>query len=193
MNEHEKKIKDLRILEAKRRDYMGLKGKFGVILKTMGEPIVRHTIGGGKFYTENILEDVWNLEEDEIPTADTEDRALPEGLEWNSPQNIMLFGTNTEGWHFDGLSRGHPIEIWFKDDESELKVFYKGYLVYRELAGDLRAFTPAEDWQSSIDYLYPLAHKLLKKNVSEHNAKMLKTKAKNKLAWVEKMKRLWGA
>ncbi|MCK9459671.1 MAG: hypothetical protein M0R80_08535 [Proteobacteria bacterium] len=193
MNEHEQKIRDLRILEAKRKDYMGLKGKFGVILKTMGEPLVRHTTGGGKFYTETLLDDYMNLEDDNLPTADTEERGLPDGAEWNVPENISMFGTNNEGWHFDGLSRGFPLEIWFKDDESEIKVLYKGTIVYRELGGDLKSYVPVDEWQQMIEKLYLQGRKLFKERQNEHNRKLIETKKRSKLAWVEKMKRLWGA
>lgn len=193
MNEHEQKIKDLRTLEAKRKDYMGLKGKFGIILKTMGEPIVAHTSGGGKFYTETSLNDYMSLEEENIPTTDTEERGLPDGQEWNVPENISFFGTHNEGWHFDGLSRGCPLEIWFKDDESELRVTYKGIVVYRELAGDLKAYVPAEEWQAMIERLYLHARKALKEHQNEHNRKTSESKKRSKSAWVEKMKRLWGA
>jgi hypothetical protein len=193
MNEHEHKIRDLRTLEAKRKDYMGLRGKFGVILKAMGEPIVRHTAGGGKFYSETLLEDFTSLENDNLPTIDTEQRELPDGWEWNMPKNVEMFSTSNEGWHFDGLSRGCPIEIWFKDDESELKVFYQGNLVYRELGGDLKSFVPAEAWEKMIETLYLHGRKTLKKQLDDHNQKVTESKKINKIKWVEKMKRLWGA
>jgi len=193
MNQHEEKIKDLRTLEAKRLNYLGLKGKFGAILKTMGQPIIKQTDGGGSI-TETFLDDYWNIEDETMPVGDTEEeRQQPEGWEWGEIKEISFFNTQAEGWHFDGLPKGVHLEIWFKNNESELKVVYKGYVVYKEQAGNLQAFVPNQEWQTIVENLYKQAYELLKihqqKNI-ENKSTNEKTAKKN---WLQKMKRLWGA
>lgn len=191
MNEHEQKIKDLRILEAKKRDYMGLKGKFGTILKTMGEPIIEHSEG---LYSQNIMEDYMDIEESEdLPTADTEDRDQPEGWEWGPSKEVDLFQPINQGWHFDALNRGLQLEIWFTEEESELKVTYKGYVVYKEQGGDLKAFVPHEEWQQAIESLYSQARKLLRKQQDQQNKSKAGRENDSKGTWIDKMKSLWGA
>ena len=39
MNDQELKIKEFRTIEAKKKQFMGLQGKFGYILAAMGQPI----------------------------------------------------------------------------------------------------------------------------------------------------------
>jgi hypothetical protein len=191
MREHENKIKDLRVLEAKKRDYMGLKGKFGAILKTMGEPIIEHSEG---LYSQNVMEDYMDIEESEdLPTADTEDRDQPEGWEWKPSKEIDLFQPINQGWHFDALSRGLQLEIWFTEEESELKVTYKGYVVYKEQGGDLKSFVPHEEWQQPIESLYLQARKLLRKQQDQQNKSKASKEKTIKGTWIDRMKSLWGA
>jgi hypothetical protein len=169
---------------------MGLRGKFGVILKTLGQPIVRHTTGGGQFFTQTFLEE--DQDEDGLPVADTEERDQPEGWEWGEPREADLFDTINEGWHFNGLNQGLHMEIWFDEGESELKVIYKSYVVYKEQAGELQSFVPFKEWQEAIEVLYSQAHKIFKnKQTLSNQAKSKKEKAA-KLNWVDKMKKLWG-
>lgn len=193
MNEHEQKIKDLRTLEAKKRDYMGLKGKFGIILKALGEPIVRQTSGNGGLFTQTHVDDYWyDIDDEGLPTADMEDRNQPDGWEWSEPREVDLFDQINEGWHFDGLNRGFPLEIWFKEDESELKVLYQGQTVYREQAGDLKSFVPLVEWQNMIEGLYVIARQKAKIQQTEKSKQQIEAKKAAQSTWFQKMKKLWG-
>lgn len=95
MFEKEKIIKDQRVNEATRKNFVGLEGKFGTILKYLGEPIIGHSQGGGGgLFESNSMPDVWEIEESEnkIPVADLEDNVVEEGM------------------YFDGLRRGIHME-----------------------------------------------------------------------------------
>ena len=49
MKEKERRLKDVRTLEAQKKKYMGLEGKLGVICKSMGDEIIQEIDGGGWF------------------------------------------------------------------------------------------------------------------------------------------------
>ena len=74
MQEHEEKIKQLRTLEAKKKDLMGLNGKLGHILLRLGQPIINHQ-EGGKYFEQQYLDlDPYGSETEEgIPYSDTMD------------------------------------------------------------------------------------------------------------------------
>lgn len=134
MDKIDKAAKEKRLMQATKNDYMGSSGKFGVIVKYLGYPIVRQ--GSQEAYFS--IDDLLNL---------TQDEALPVADDSYSFQ---------EGWIFDGLSRGMHIEIKYIDPEKRLVVHYKGFRVYEEIAGDLDAFVPGE-WEPLIERLYKVA------------------------------------
>lgn len=135
----ERKLREQRTIEAIRKNLMGISGKLGTIARGLGYPIIRQ---GSVYFHESSLPDMFEFEEGEILMA--EDQA-----------------TSHEGYHFDGLSRGQHLEITYRQD-TRLKVYHKGYLVYDEIAGDLFTYTPHVSWEEIVDNLYPEAVKRLK-------------------------------
>ena len=165
-NDQELKIKEYRTIEAKKKNLMGLRGKFGYILVAMGQPIILHAESGGLF-SQTFMDD-WDVEikdssnftpgtpeeiMKQIPTADSDFQNIPEGWEWNSESAIEVFDEQKAGWHFDGLQRGMHLEITYKESDKNLVVYYKGYLVFKEHAGDLRTYVPHDDWENMIERL----------------------------------------
>lgn len=123
----ERMIREKRTIEATRKNMMGASGKLGMIAKWCGSKITRQ---GGGLFESSYLDDPF-FEESEIPMMD--DHAMID-----------------EGWHFDGLSRGMHFEIRYLHANTELCAWYKGYLVYKEIAGDLYTYAPFPEWEDEI-------------------------------------------
>lgn len=151
MLEKEKRIKEQRLIEATSKDYLGIEGKFGHILKYLGEPILSYT-ESGNYFSSNEMPDYLNLDSgDELPVLDIE-------------SNV-----NTIGYMFDGLSRGMHLNITYINEDKKIEVYYKGYLVYREIENDLDTFFPLKEWEEIINKLFILAKT---KKISSHQEVM---------------------
>lgn len=189
MLDKEKILKEQRVAEAMDRNYMGLEGKFGVILKYLGKPIISQ--GSANYETTEFV-DVYDLDEKEsIPEEDPD-----------SPIHEI-------GKHFDGLKFGYHIEISYlkngtipiKVDKYQtiyenaskvLKVSWKGYLVYLEAEGDLHIFSPSSEWEDVILKIYTSAEKMQRqyKIKSATEAKFEATK--DKLNFLQRLREKWG-
>lgn len=200
MNEKEQRIKELRTLEANKKNYMGMTGKFGAILKAFGEPIIKQNAGGGWFdatYLEDPMEpekeDPRTPEEllDFLPSGDRESHAQPDGPEWHNRES-EVYDTQIIGYRFDGLSRGNHLEIVFWDLDSKIRVSFKGHPVYQETMGDLERFVPYEEWENKIESLYEQAKEVLFKKKQEFQEDQRVVKEKEKTEWLTKMKEIWG-
>lgn len=159
----EKLIQEKRTIEATRKNFIGLTGKFGAIVQTLGHKI----ISSGFFEeAEEISEDIPTFEDDY--------------------EGVCI------GYHFDGLSRGLHLEIQYDQSLSEIKVHYKGSLVYHEVAGDLFAYVPQDVWENEIEKLYKSA-KLKVKNTKQELEGQRSWKAKIKAAnFLDHLKDRWG-
>lgn len=198
MNEKELKIKQQRQTEAHAKNLIGMDGKIGMVVKHLGQPIVAQSEGGmwstiGVNYNDIDLhpeETGFEEESDELPVIYTEDVEQPSGWEWTDKKKPPNYVSIEEiGWHFNGLSRGLHLEIKYM--ESELEVHYKGYLVFKERAGDLLAYNPGE-WEKHINDLYTIARKIDIKKKKEIKKENLDKAKKNKDTWLAKMRRVWG-
>ena len=135
MDSKESLIKEKRTIEATRKNLMGPSGKLGIICRFLGKPIIFH---GGANSSELLWDDPYEMTEDEeLPTFNEE-----EG------------GMYVHGWVYDGLSRGMHLEIKYIDHEKKLTVFYKGFEVFKEIAGDLEKYAPFSDWEDMIEKLH---------------------------------------
>ena len=168
----EKLIQEQRTIEAMKKGYMGLNGKFVAIAHRLGYVVYQQ---GGLHFEQNFLEDYYNIPDDnELPIMDEEERSYPIGLA------------------FDGLSRGMNLSILLKYHNREITVRYEGRLVYNEIAGDLEGFVPEEKWEEKIDELYKLCNKIEKQN-KPMERKTLKDEAdKKRKEILEKLKLKWG-
>lgn len=189
MNRHqENPIREKRTIEATKKNLMGVTGKFGVILQAFGTPIVRQ----GTSYTDTAFlmdpyeNDIYEEFEttasgqqgpsryrDEIRTADF-DNAYNEGL------------------IFDGLSRGIHLEITYWQADSHLKVLYKGYPVYVEIAGELEGYAPFQEWEDIIEKLYKTAKEKAKKDKEIKEKEFAEKIQKRKNDFWQNLRMRWG-
>lgn len=168
---HERLIQEQRTIEAMKKGYMGTEGKFAGIVKKIGYPIYQQ---GGRYHNQTFLEDVYAIENDEIPILDEDEMSYE------------------IGWAFDGLSRGMDLSINFNFYHREIIVNYKGKIVYQEVSGDLEKFIPNEEWENHIDNLLLLTKKIDKNNrlsIKRQKQSLIEEKRKEIL---EKLKNKWG-
>lgn len=200
----EEKIKEKRTLEANQKGLMGKNGKVGTILKILGQPIINQS-EGGTFIDSNYIDleanDYKNLEDysnstelmRNIPIMDCNSNDRPSSDEWDQnmpdPQN---FSTTTIGMHFDGLSRGLHLEIKYDEYESELVVYYKGYIVYKEIKGELINYVPLEEWHNHIEHLYKISKEKQRKIKEIEFEQQIKQNENRKQLWWNKIKEQWG-
>jgi hypothetical protein len=189
MLEKEKIIREQRVAQATDKNYVGLEGKFGVILKYLGKPIISQESAN---YNVTDWQDVYDLqEEDGFPEHDPD-----------APITEM-------GKVFDGLKYGYHLEISYLKDgaipvkKSEyrtvyeqafkvLKVSYKGCLVYLEAENEIHIFTPNPEWEDMVTKIYESARKL--QNTYKFNVSLnMQTEIKDKkLNLLERLREKWG-
>jgi len=211
MNEREKKIQEQRTIEATKKGFMGLSGKFGIILKNLGEPIVSHSSGEGSM-SSSYLDDPWLLpgesnefDQFNLPYGDPQKMQAsipymdmpgqePVGYGWKEQRNAnrIPIGTSEIGWIFDGLNRGIHMEIKYTLETSDLVVYFKGYEVYREIGGELYAYSPNEEWEPKVERLYAIAKEKEQKKGDTVRTEQIQVATKNKEQWVDKIKKRWG-
>ena len=180
MQQREKAIREKRTIEAGRKNMIGVTGKLGTIARYLGHPIKLQGSG---------VNDIRSLDEylgeaydvyapppgDELPVFD-EDTAFIE----------------TIGYVFDGLSRGIHMEIKYLDDSKTLTAYWKGYRVYQEVAGDLFAYAPFDEWESKVDKLYEQAKVVAVRHQDEQRA-IDEEKARRKQAgFLQRLRLRWG-
>lgn len=188
MNDKEKIIKEQRCIEANRKGLMGMEGKFGCILRNLGEPIIEHT---GGWFTSNEMEDIWELpDETQMPEFDEDEPVIEVGLSFSA----MSSGMNLEIFHYhDASDRGwRRIENGGPGPGKELSVWYKGNLVFCESNDELFCYTPSPEWENMIDKLYALAKE---KEANNRRKQILENREeirKSKLSWLERIKLRWG-
>lgn len=188
MLDKEKKIFEERTALAITKNYMGLEGKFGTILKYLGKPVIEQ--GSANFETTEWL-NLYEEDDDGLPTEDPD-----------APITEI-------GKMFDGLKFGYQIEITYmkdgmvpvKKNEYEtthepamkvLKVFWKGYQVYVEADGELYVFKPSEEWEDVINKIYDSARKLQISYRQDAMIEMQEDMTKKKLSFLERLRERWG-
>lgn len=186
--EKEERLVEQRKIEATQKKLMGVEGKLGVVLRNLGNPIIKQQKGGA-FYDSNYLEDPYAEEKEGIPTVWMgEQHNLPT---WGEKE-IEVHSTAMAGWVFDGLSRGMHLEIKYLEENQELSVFYKGHLVYEEVAGELSAYVPNKEWEINIEILFDSAKKIAQRKKQEDKKEIVERTTKEKLGWLEALRRRWG-
>lgn len=198
--ELETKIREQRTVEANKKGFVGQNGKIGTILKMMGQPIVSHSVGGAYVDT-NYLEEPqeespWPVNSselmDSIPVMDLDGNVRPETEEWAQIKNPVSYGVYNIGWHFDGLGRGMHLEIKYDDAGAELIVLYKGYVVYKEIKGEIVSYVPKDEWEGWIEGLYKKAKEMQRRKKEMEFEDQVKESEKRKTSWWAEMKSRWG-
>jgi hypothetical protein len=172
MHEKEKLLKDQRTIEATRKGLMGMDGKFGCILKYLGEAVIKQTSG---FYEITAMENYLEIdEEEEIQTLDEDDPIIEIGR------------------LFNGLSNGINVEITYFYDTKQLTVQFDGQRVYQETGGDLDSYLPSSEWEDKIENLYTLAKKREKKAFKETLVNNKKIKEIQAFKFLQQLRERWG-
>lgn len=196
----EQRIKEQRSIEANKKNLVGQNGKIGIVLKTLGQPIISQN--EGEYFETNYLE-LYNEEKEEPKNAEEllkyipikgngEENERPNSPEWSEVGDASFGFTQTIGWHFYGLDRGMHLEIKYDNFNSDLEVYHKGYLVYKESKGDIECYVPKEEWENWINHLYKIAKNKQKDKIKEELNKKKEESKENKNNWLEKMKIKWG-
>ena len=193
--ELESKIKEQRVLEANKKGLLGASGKIGTTLRMLGSDMIHH----GEDYGASFLRPDEHKEEPRnanemlayMPTMDAEANERPTGEEWSEIGEVRNVTTRKIGMHFDGLSRGMHMEIKYDEEKSELSVTHKGYLVYKEVMGDLEVYVPGE-WENWIDRLWALSRDKQRKQKEEEFKEKAEKAKEAKDDWLDYLMRRWG-
>lgn len=186
--QQENVIREKRTIEATKKNLMGPSGKFGQILQAFGSPVIRQ---GSGMVDANFMEDPYQ------DFVDTE--YSPTLSDQNGPvayrDELLYAGDDfvyNEGLMFDGLSRGMHLEIIYWHATNEIKVYYKGYMVYHEVAGELEAYAPFTEWEDLIDRIYRAARDRVKKMKQLQEVEVAEIVQTKKKAFWQKLRLKWG-
>ena len=172
MRAEEKVIQERRTIEATKKNIMGVEGKLVSIAKYLGDPLIRQ---GSKLFDQTFMEDPYDIsEDDEIRTSEDGDVHYE------------------EGWIFSGLSRGLHLDIHFHEDENKITVWYKGYEVYLEEAGDLLTYAPFQEWENIVERLYKVARKKEQDAKNDLVGEIEQQVMKEKRSFFQRLRMKWG-
>lgn len=186
--DRENVIRERRTTLATKKNLMGPSGKLGMILKAFGTPIIRQ---GSGLIDISFLGDPFG---DDVHTEYASTMSGQQGPVSYRDEILTYSGDGlvNEGLMFDGLSRGVHIEILYWHAESKLKVTFKGYTVYLEIAGELAAYNPFEEWEGAVDRLHASAQKRLKQiDLQESQEYAERSRARKNQFWQE-LRARWG-
>lgn len=168
----EQQIKEARTIEAMRHGYMGMEGKFALISKRLGQPIIHQ---GSKSFDQSFLPDPFELDEDELlPTLDSEESSYEIGL------------------MFEGLPKGVNMNIYVYFYNREIICEYEGNKVYKEVNGELEGYVPNPLWEKKIESLYDTAKKLEKRRKPIEKQRIANEANKKRKEILEDYKNRWG-
>jgi hypothetical protein len=184
----ENAIREKRTIEATKKNFMGPSGRLGVIAKALGHPIIRE---GSGFNDVSFLEDPYeDFTDSEFATTASGQKG-PLAFKDELPIANSDF-IEEEGYVFDGLSRGMHIEIKYWHNSNKLEVSYRGFLVYKEVAGELANYAPFEEWEDMIKRLYKAAKIKAKDDVSLEEVEISEAIERKKRSIWENLKNRWG-
>lgn len=189
MNKHKQNvIKEKRTIEATKKNFMGPSGKFGVILKAFGNPIIRQ--GSGHF-DQTFLDDPYENEVKEEFASTLSGQKGP-SMYTEEIASADFDNSYNEGMFFDGLSRGMHLEIIYWQNDNKLKVMYKGFPVYMEVAGELESYNPNKEWEDLIERLFLASSKKIKEIKSNKDKEISKKINNKKIEFLKNLRDRWG-
>jgi hypothetical protein len=181
-------IREKRTIEATKKNLMGPSGKFGSILQAFGSPIMRQGTG---LMDVSYLEDAYKEEVYTEYSPTMSDQQGPVAYRDELQDSADEFVHN-EGLLFDGLSRGIHLDITYWHATNEIKVHYRGYLVYKEVAGELDAYAPFPEWEDLIERLYRAAKDKLKNLKKQQEQIIAERISEKKKAFWQTLRTRWG-
>jgi hypothetical protein len=188
ISHQENVIREKRTIEATKKNLMGPSGKFGTILQAFGAPVMRH--GSGLFdvnYLDDPYEDSPYTEYSSMMSDQVGPVAYKDELLMAGDENVY-----TEGLVFDGLSRGMHLDITYWHDTNEIKVSYRGHLVYHEVAGELNAYAPFPEWENLIERLSKAAKDRVKQMKEQKEVNLAERIHADKRAFWQRLRTRWG-
>jgi len=212
--QYEKEIREQRLVEATKKGLTGRNGKIALVLKTLGQPIVHQSNGGG-FHDVNYLDaDMWGEPINEARNAEQLRDRIPMYLDGN-PEFVMIPGGKDEdedpsspewrentsiqqvsqfivGWVFDGLSRSMHLEIKYTEVDKILVCYYKGYEVYKEIQGELVVYAPINEWENWISKLSKVSKQQQIKLQAGHQIEESQEARRKKNSWWKNLRQRWG-
>lgn len=188
LSQKEKAIQEKRTIEATKKNMMGSVGKLGMIVQVLGDKIIKEDGG---------LYDIGYLEDPYTDNSEVQYETTMSGQ--NGPEigkdelPYTEFSQSQElGYVFDGLSRGMHLEIKFWHHNQRIDVTYKGYLVYKEIAGELFCYAPFDDWEDMIVRLHKAAKEKSKDLKHLREMAIGETIEEEKRSFWEKLRMRWG-
>lgn len=181
MNMHpkEKELQQLRTNKAALKNYIGPGGKLGTIAKYLGSVIMAQSSGAVDYRYMDL--DPYDVDPEKVHDLPIYDESNSGDVE-----------DRIRGLVFDGLSRGMHIEIKYLRFSADLTVYYKGYLVYREVAGDLHCYNPFPEWEDMIEKLYTVAHKKQAEQKKIATEEMIEEAEAQKIGFLQALRLRWG-
>lgn len=184
----EEAIRERRTIEATKKNLMGTIGKLGLIVKTLGHPIIRQ---GSSLCDINFLDDPYedhsDIEFESMLSDQQGPVAWQDRIEEGGDEEIC-----EEGYVFDGLSRGMHLEIKLWHKNARIQVTYKGFSVYDEIAGELATYAPFPEWEDMIDRLHKVAKTKAKKYQQFAEVEIGEEIQKEKQKFWERLRYRWG-
>lgn len=99
----------------------------------------------------------------------------------------------TVGYIFDALNWGQNLEIRYLDDYSELKAYFHGKVVYKEVLGRLEGYVPGPDtWEPLLDRLFAAAKARHESRRAERAAVVESQAAKKAKEILSRLREAWG-
>ena len=168
----EQMIKEARTIEAMKKGYMGLEGKFSIIAKHLGQPVIAQ---GSRVFEQTLLDDPYAVDDpEEIATIDEDESSHEIGLQ------------------FDGLSRGINMTISVQYYLREITCRYQGQVVYKEISGELEGYVPNEMWEEKVEEFSSLSRKIEKQQRPIEKRKIAEENQKRRIEILEVFKNKWG-
>lgn len=174
MNNKENLIIEQRTNDARKLGYFGINGKLFLIASMLGEEIFQQNSGYCNFTP---LEDFYDL-------GDVDDEII-RSLEGDETSSCV-------GLVFSGLKNGDFFQIMFKAENNEIKVEFKGDIVYHEIDNELFCFNPFQEWQSKVEKYTNIANQKQKNQKDQLKQEELSANKKAKENYVKELKQKWG-
>ena len=190
--EMESRIREQRTAEANKKGLVGQGGKIGTVLRALGSPIVGQTEDVAYLSLDGSVNEPSGSPLKDMPTMEIDGNERPSGDEWGEASDPLSFSTRTIGRHFDGLERGMHLEIIYKDDSSEMSVYYKGYLVYQDIQGELTCYVPINEWEEWVSSLFKVAKRIQRASKEQEFAEKVAEAEKSKKSWLREIASRWG-
>lgn len=188
LSQKEKVIREKRTIEATKKNLMGISGKLGIIAQTLGFPIVRQGTGlVDAVYLDDPYDDVAEAEYETTVSGQPGPLMYEDEIKEASDDYV-----HEEGFVFDGLSRGMHIEIKYWHHNNKLEASYKGYQVYKEIAGELFAYAPFPEWEDMITRLYKVAKDKSKEQKALREAQIGQEIKAQKITFWHRLRTRWG-